>query len=269
MIVKEEFLNTLRQYFSLNLYEVKIWTALLARKVATAGELSDLAVVPRSRTYDVLESLEKKGFVMVKLGKPIKYIAISPKDVIDRVKKRITEKSEERLNKLEALRDSETLKELEQLHEQGIQLVEPNDMSGALKGRYNLYNHLEAMVKNAEDEVIIMTTSTGFLRKVEALKGVFEQLNQRGVSVKLACPKTEKTEAIAQDLGEVANVKYTHDIEARFCIIDGEEVLFMTLHDKDIYPAYDIGVWVNTPFFASTLQQFFELVWKDLEPAAE
>lgn len=261
MVIKEEFLNTLRQYFSLNLYEVKIWTALLSRKVATAGELSDLAIVPRSRTYDVLESLEKKGFVMVKLGKPIKYIAISPADVIDRVKKRVAERSEEKLEKLESLRTSTVLKDLEQLHEQGIQLVEPSDLSGALKGRYNLYNHLEAMVKNAEDEVIIMTTSTGFLRKIEALKGVFETLEERGVSIKIACPKTDKTVEMAKDLGAAVEVRFTEDIEARFCIIDGEEVLFMTLHDKDIYPAYDIGVWVNTPFFAKALQQLFEVAW--------
>jgi HTH-type transcriptional regulator, sugar sensing transcriptional regulator len=262
MVVKEEFLNTLRQYFSLNLYEVKIWTALLSRKVATAGELSDLAIVPRSRTYDVLESLEKKGFVMVKLGKPIKYIAISPADVIDRVKKRVAEKSEEKLDKLESLRTSNILKDLEQLHEQGIQLVEPSDLSGALKGRYNLYNHLEAMVKGAEDEVILMTTSTGFLRKVEALKGVFEELQERGVSIKIACPQTDKTEALVEHIKEFAEVRFTDEIEARFCVIDGEEVMFMTLHDKDIYPAYDIGVWVNTPFFSKALQQLFDISWK-------
>ena len=63
MIVKEEFLSKLRRYFGLNLYEVKIWTALLSRGVSTAGELSDIANVPRSRSYDILESLEKKGFV--------------------------------------------------------------------------------------------------------------------------------------------------------------------------------------------------------------
>ena len=60
LIVKDEFLGKLRRYFALNLYEVKIWTALLSRGVSTAGELSDIANVPRSRSYDVLESLEKK-----------------------------------------------------------------------------------------------------------------------------------------------------------------------------------------------------------------
>ena len=260
MLLKEEFLNMLRQYFSLNLYEVKIWTALLSKKIATAGELSDLAVVPRSRTYDVLESLEKKGFVMVKLGKPIKYISIPPKDVINRVKKKLSEQSEEKIERLEKLRTSQVLKDLENLHEKGIQLIEPSDLSGAIKGRYNLYNHLETMVKNAESEVILMSTSTGFLRKMEALGSIFKDLKNRGVKVKIACPKTEKTIMIAKKIAG-AEIRFTSNIEARFCIIDGEEIMFMTLNDKDIYPAYDIGIWINTPFFSKTIQQLFEFAW--------
>jgi len=265
MLVKEEFLNMLRQYFGLNLYEVKIWTALLSRKKATAGELSDLAGVPRSRAYDVLESLEKKGFVMVSIGKPIKYTAINPKDVIDRVKKKLEERNNQKIERLESLRDSEVLNELEQLHEQGVQLIDPNELSGALKGRYNLYNHLEAMIKSAENEVIIMTTSSGFLRKIEALKEVFEDVVERGVKVRIACPETEKNKQIANDLKEIVEVRFTNEIQARFCIVDGEEFLFMTLNDEDIYPAYDIGIWVNTPFFAKALQQLFDLGWKEMK----
>ena len=88
MIARDDFLSKLRRYFGLNLYEVKIWTALLSRGVSTAGELSDIANVPRSRSYDVLESLEKKGFIVMKLGKPIKYIAVDPNEVVERVKKK-------------------------------------------------------------------------------------------------------------------------------------------------------------------------------------
>src|SRR3989337_2263830 len=129
MIVKEEFLSKLRRYFSLNLYEVKIWTALLSRGVSTAGELSDIANVPRSRSYDVLESLEKKGFVVMKIGKPIKYIAVAPTEAVERIKR------------LEDLKTTDVLQELQTLHSQGIELVEPSDLGGSLKGRHNLYNH--------------------------------------------------------------------------------------------------------------------------------
>ena len=36
------------------------------------------------------------------------------------------------------------------LHKQGIQFVEPTDLSGAVKGRPNIYTHLETMLKDAE-----------------------------------------------------------------------------------------------------------------------
>src|SRR3970282_1923972 len=97
MIVKEEFLSKIRRYFVLNLYEAKIWTALLSRGVATAGELSDIANVPRSRSYDVLESLERKGFVIMKLGKPIKYIAVPPAEVLERVKKAVKDDADKQV----------------------------------------------------------------------------------------------------------------------------------------------------------------------------
>src|SRR5574342_874378 len=103
MIVQKDFLNKLKD-FGLNSYEAKLWTALLSRGIATAGELSDIANVPRSRSYDVLESLEKKGFAITKLGKPIKYVAVPPEEVLERVKKNVTEEAKQMSQRLEELK---------------------------------------------------------------------------------------------------------------------------------------------------------------------
>ena len=156
MIVKEEFLSKLRRYFGLNLYEARIWTALLSRGVSTAGELSDIGNVPRSRAYDVLESLEKKGFIIMKLGKPIKYIAVEPKEVVERVKKYIKQNAEDRVDRLKETGTIEVMKELDFLHKQGIEFIEPSDLSGAIRGRHNIYSHLETMVKGAEKNITII-----------------------------------------------------------------------------------------------------------------
>ena len=74
MITQKELVNKLKDYFDLNVYETKVWLALLSKGIAAAGEVADISGVPRSRAYDVLESLEKKGFALTKLGKPVKYI---------------------------------------------------------------------------------------------------------------------------------------------------------------------------------------------------
>jgi HTH-type transcriptional regulator, sugar sensing transcriptional regulator len=265
MIVKEEFLSKLRRYFNLNLYEVKIWTSLLSRGVSTAGELSDIANVPRSRSYDVLESLEKKGFVIMKLGKPIKYIAIPPKEVVERVKKNVRNSAEDQLKRLEEMKKTEVLGELDNLHNQGVELIEPTDLSGSLKGRHNLYNHLELCIRNAEKTVTIMTTSAGFMRKIEGLQPVFEMLKKRGVKIRIAAPMNKETLKVAKDVDGIAEVRATAT-KGRFCIVDSKELIFMVMDDAEVHPTYDIGIWVNTQFFAEALENLFELGWKEMKP---
>ncbi len=264
MIVKEEFLSKLRRYFSLNLYEVKIWTALLSRGVSTAGELSDIGNVPRSRSYDVLESLEKKGFVVMKLGKPIKYIAVPPAEVLERVKKNVTEDAKESLKRLDDLKSTEVIGELNTLHTQGVELIEPSDLSGSIKGRHNLYNHLELTIKKAEESVTLMTTSQGLMRKVEGLKPLFEKLKRRGVKIRIAAPITKESLKAAKEMSGLAEIRHT-DSKARFCVVDGKEIVFMILDDKEVHPTYDVGIWVNTPFFASAVDNLFDLAWKGMK----
>lgn len=263
MIVKEEFLSKLRRYFALNLYEVKIWAALLSRGVSTAGELSDIANVPRSRSYDVLESLEKKGFVVMKLGKPIKYLAVPPAEVIDRVKKNMKNDAESKIKRLDELKGTEILHELNTLHTQGVELVEPTDLSGSLRGRHNLYNHMEVTIRNAEESIDIMTTSAGFMRKIEGFRPIFENLKKRGVKIRIAAPLNEDTKAAEKEISDIVEVRHC-DTKARFVVVDGKELIFMVLDDAEVHPTYDIGIWVNTPFFATALSTLFDLAWKGM-----
>ncbi len=265
MIVKEEFLTKLRRYFALNLYEVKIWTALLSRGVSTAGELSDIANVPRSRSYDILESLEKKGFVIMKLGKPIKYIAVQPSEVVERVKKNMKTEADEKVKRLEELKKTDVIQELNSLHTQGVELVEPSDLSGSLKGRHNLYNHMELTIRNAEKTVTIMTTSAGLLRKIEGLMPVFEQVKKRGVKIRIAAPlNTKEAEKVAKDMAGIAEIRHT-DAKARIVIVDSKEIIFMVMDDAEVHPTYDIGIWINTPFFAKAMEELFDIAWKDMK----
>ena len=263
MIVKEELLSKLRRYFDLNLYEVKLWTALLSRGVSTAGELSDIADVPRSRSYDVLESLEKKGFVIMKLGKPIKYIAIPPSEVVDRVKKNMNFNAQEKIKRLDTVRGSPLLVELETLHSTGINLVDPTEMSGCLRGRNNLYNHLDLLIKESKKSINIATTEQGFIRKVEGLRASLEKAKKRGVRIRIAAPITKENKKNVESLKGIAEVKHNESVDARFTTIDGKDVVFMTMHDKDVHPSYDIGVWVKTPYFANAMDVFFNTMWNN------
>ncbi len=263
MIIKDEFLSQLRKIFDLNLYEAKVWTALLSRGVSTAGELSNISDVPRSRTYDILESLEKKGFIVMKIGKPIKFVALKPEEVVERVKRNLISNASERSKRLEELKKDSVLGELTSLFDNGIKFVEPSDMSGSLRGRQNMYNHLDMMVRAAEKNITIATTEDGLNRKMETLMPAFEKAKKRGVSIKIAAPITEKNIKIAKDLMRVAEVRDTKgvNLNGRFAIVDSNQLMFMLIDDKHVHPNYDVAVWLTTDYFAKSMEQMFNLAW--------
>ncbi|MFT4250669.1 MAG: TrmB family transcriptional regulator [Candidatus Woesearchaeota archaeon] len=258
MILSKDFIQKLSQ-LGLNSYEAKLWTALLSQGVSTAGELSDIANVPRSRSYDVLESLEKKGFIIQKLGKPIKYVALPPEEVLERVKKQIRQEAEIQTKKMEGLKGTDILQELTTLHTQGVEMVEPTDLSGSLRSREGIYDHLSLLIKEAEKEILIMSSPEGLRRKLDYLETELEKASQRGVQIK-AIISGEITNA-----PEFINVHVTEKIRARFMIADGKEMVFMLLPDQEVHPAYDVGIWVNTPYFAQAITDVFDIAFPALK----
>jgi len=264
MIVNEQFLKKLRSIFDLNIYEVKIWTALLSRGVASAGELADISNVPRSRSYDVLESLEKKGFIVMKLGKPIKYLAVKPEEILKRVKKKIETQANEQISALEEVKETNVFEEIDLLYKQGIEKLEPSDLSGVLKGRKNVYEHLKTIISNAEKTVFIQTTEKTLLSKLDNLKNVLKKAKSRGVKIKIVAPVKELS-FLSKEIRDLAEFRSCDDTKARFMIVDGQELMFMLADDQEVHEAYDLGIWVNTPYFAQSLTQLFEMNWKSLK----
>lgn len=262
MIVQEHFLKKLRSAFDLNIYEVKIWTALLSRGIASAGELSDISGVPRSRSYDILESLEKKGFIITKIGKPIKYIAVKPEEIVRRIKGSLVRDTETKLKVLEKVKQEDIFKDIELLFKQGIEHIDPSTLSGAIKGRNNIYSHLENMIGNAKKSIVIVTSPSGFLRKMNVLKSRLNKLSSKGVKIKIGTKLTDEVKEVMKELNGVQISDM--NIDARFCIIDGKEIMFMISDDK-IHENYDSAVWVTTPFFATALENLFNSCLKNKE----
>ncbi len=262
MLLEREKFGQIKD-FGLNSYESKLWTALLAKGAATAGELSDMANVPRSRTYDVLESLEKKGFLIMKIGKPIKYLAVDPEHVLERVRKKILEDAQQQSMILSQLETSDVLQELKLLHQTGIDNINPTDLSGTFKNRRALINYIERSIKNAKKTVTIQTTESGLFLEKE-LKSALKKAKQNNVKVKIAAPVSLQNREQAKDLMKYADVRSTSSLNRMF-IVDSEEVVFLLMDDKEVHKSYDASIWVKSPFFAGALQQMFDQSWNGMK----
>jgi len=254
MIINQELVKQIKDYFGLNIYETKVWLALLGKGVASAGEIAEISRVPRSRTYDVLESLEKQGFAMMRLGKPVRYIAVKPNVIIEKLKTNTIRDADEKIKTLLKLRETKEYSELEELYTVGIKPVRHEDITSAIKGKSLIYNHLKELLENSKKEVLICTSVSEIQSKSRFFSAIFDRLNSANIKIKIALSGDEK------DIKKI-NTKFRikaklMNIDSRFFIADNEQVLFII--SKGASPDEEIAVWLNAPFFTSALSFMFE-----------
>ncbi|MEM5804412.1 MAG: helix-turn-helix domain-containing protein [Candidatus Aenigmatarchaeota archaeon] len=263
MVATQNMLDSLKQ-IGLNLYERKLWVALLSRGTATAGTLSSLAKVPHSRTYDVLESLADKGFVMIQNTKPLKYVAIPPKEALERGKKRLKEKTDVAISRIEQIEKSPTLKELESIHKKGVTLIEPGEMTGSLKGRDAFHDQIGSMLKGAKKKVAIMTTPDGLRELHEKHGELLKKAAARGVKIRIATHH-KSDDSIVMGLKKFAEVRKIDSAAGRFAIVDDQHVVMALTDDKEVDPSQDLALWTQGEHVGSdVIGPMFEHMWKNL-----
>ncbi|MBI4362946.1 MAG: TrmB family transcriptional regulator [Euryarchaeota archaeon] len=83
----------------LNHYEIRTYLALLSsdRESLQASELSGASGVPMARIYDIMDSLEKKGFARIGLGRPTLYQALAPEEALENYRRKMEMEFDRRL----------------------------------------------------------------------------------------------------------------------------------------------------------------------------
>ncbi len=244
MVVSTEVLDALKG-IGLNLYERKIFVALLAKGIATAGEVSGIAKVPRSRSYDILESLAEKGFVIMQPSKPIRYIALDPSDALERVQSNMEVKHAETLQRMEKMKTSPVLAELQKVFKTGFSLVQPFEMTGTIKGRHSINQHVKSLLKGAKSNVTFLTTENGLQDLHSAHFNTLKKLSKRGVKIKVYAPLKDKVKA--GKLKEVADLNHVDASKGRVVTIDDQHVVFSLTNDTEVHPTQDVAFWTNSP----------------------
>ena len=265
MIGSAKVMDALKS-IGLNLYERRLWVALLARGTSTAGELSEIANVPRSRAYDILQSLADKGFVIVQTGKPIKYVAVPPEEALERAKKKMEEEIRAMQERIESLKSSPVINELNGYYKKGLKLISPEDMTGALKG-HSVTQQLDTMFRDASKKISIVTTPEGLEELARKHIDVLRKARERGVEIKIAT--TGKAPAI-DTLANVAQIRAMDKkfpLSGKFFIVDGKEMVLSLTDPKAVHASQDMALWSRSEYAAgNVLEPLFNLVWNNSKP---
>jgi sugar-specific transcriptional regulator TrmB len=252
---KTDLIKKIRYHFGLNIYESNVWLALLNKGTATVGEIAEVSGVPRSRVYDVLESLEKQGFAIAQLGKPARYMAVKPSTVVERLKSNMLKQAEEKITILSKIKSSEEYRKLELLHNKGIEPIKPEQLSSYFRGRENIYTYMKQMLNDAKKEVVLITTTTALKRKLPFLKPIFNRLKNNKISIMVGATPGDKDKTVKVNFTRELGVPVKKvNINTRFCVVDGHKTLFMITPDKE--EENDTAILVKSPFFSKALITF-------------
>ena len=258
MILNQELISRIKDHFELNIYETKVWLALLSKGIASAGDIAKISRVPRSRTYDVLENLEKKGFAIEKLGKPIMYIGVKPRGILERLKNNVKKDADERINFLANIRETEEFAALEKLYKDSSEPFKKEELPLSLKGKDAVSNYAKELIARAKKEVIICNSAENIKSRIKLFKRTVDSLKKSNVEVKIVLFGEKE---IIEELSKFLGVKIKRvDANAKFFMIDRKEILFYLSKENE----EENAILINSEFFTKAFSDIFELSLKSL-----
>ena len=219
-VEKEEILSLLKR-IGMTDYESRAYLGLVMRSHGTAEEVADVADIPRTSAYKVLESLSRREMVLSRGGRPAVYYPVPPREI----REKLLADAERALQRLERLQGI--------LSERGIpQLVY------TIVGKERILSKVGDMIDTAKTTLLI---SGPTLREV-LQDGRIANAVKRGVAVKVVAEATTK-------VPDNVEVVRKQDMVAIDVIVDSEQALLAS-------PDLSICGYTDNPFLVAHFEYF-------------
>ncbi len=251
----EDYIAKIRRMFGLNLYEAKVWLALLSQGKSTSGKLSNIANIPKSRTYDILVSLENGGFVVRDLSKPISYRAIPPQELIEKLEEKAKESIEQKIEKLNKIKDSAVLNDLQSLYNKGIKYIDENKVASSYQGLDNIYFKIKKSIGSAKNEIVLITTEQSLEKKIDALGRALKKAKANNVTVHVYAPVKDVNETLLNEIKQFGKLNKTDIDIGRFIIVDENEMFIFTENENETHPSNEVVLHVRGKYLPEKIKK--------------
>jgi sugar-specific transcriptional regulator TrmB len=162
-------------------YEAKVYAALVGLGEGTVRQVHEASKVPRSRVYDVLETLVSKGFVEERHGNPMCYRAVEPHRIIAKLRTDFEATSKDAISNLERL---------------NIDAVRSVSPIWYVRGDWSIQSRLEEMIARTSKELMI------FAAKSQYLKDIAPRIEELSRNATVTCVVRDGGRYFADKLGK-------------------------------------------------------------------
>jgi sugar-specific transcriptional regulator TrmB len=225
-------------------YETRAYLSLLEKGATTASKVSEHANVPYSKIYETLNSLERKGWIETKRGRPSRYYPKSPSEALSAVRLRL----EDAVKSWEQT----VLSELQPLYEKR-EIREKPDI-WILRGEFNTLAKLQEMLSKAKSKLMIAApTPTKAL--MEAVVPMLIRLQGSRVKILLMTSKDMGKKGI-EKMGDVAEIRVRDHMFGGGIIVDGKEALLVLGEKKPT-----LIIWSDHVGLVKFAMDYFQYLW--------
>ena len=233
-------------------YEIRTFSVLLKSGELTASDLSQKSGVPYSKIYEVLGTLEEKGWIGSDDSRPTKYFAKSPSTGLDTTRQKM--ESDFAQNK------SVIINELVPLYEKSGTSEKPDIW--VLSGAINIAAKILEMVESCRNEVMVALPEAGQELIRQALPKL-RSLHDRGVNITvLTSDKMDKESLKA--ITRLATVKVKKGLFGGGIISDKRYVVILLGPEMGGAQSTDlVAIWADHVGLAGFARQYFEYLLED------
>jgi HTH-type transcriptional regulator, sugar sensing transcriptional regulator len=254
----------------LNNYEAKVYLALIERDSLSVSEVSKISSVPRSRVYDILDSLVSNGLATFRPGKFKKYSAANPAIFEGKLINRIQEKYVEQKNTVEKAA-SFFKKRFESKIDNG---AHPLDYIEILKDPFQIRKRFSELIDKAEKEVLGFAKppfSAPFVETIEERANTDIASLARGVIHKAIYEIPTEKDEIEQRYNEIERsikvgeqAKVIAELPMKMAIFDEKIALFQLIDHVSVGQSFTLQI-VEHPALAKSLKMLFNHVWEQAQ----
>ena len=235
-------------------YETKVYLSLLETGSMTASNISKKSGVPYSKIYEVINSLEDKGWLESNSSRPQKFFPKSPLTALEAMRMRIEND----------IRDNENLivGELMPIYQKSGVREKPEIW--VVRGIYNIAAKVSEIIQTCQHELLIALPQVAE-NIAKPVQPMLRMLHERGVRITVLASEETTTDTV-RAISRIAEVRLKNNMFGGGVIGDSKQVMILLGEGRNgnmnVEP---IAIWAEHTGLAGFAKDYFHYLWADAD----
>ena len=233
-------------------YEIRVYLSLLDAGSMTAADISKKSGVPYSKIYEVLNTLEEKGWLESDSSRPQKFFPKSPSSALESM----------RLHHENNFRESQSTVVNELMPMYTKSGIKERPEIWVARGVFNIAAKVNEIIQNSQQELLVALPHVAE-NVAKPLQPVIRTLHDRGVKIHVLASAKINPDTV-KALSRVAEVRLKDGLFGGGVIGDGKHVVILLGEGTGEGGSFEpIAIWADHAGLAGFAKGYFQYLWDD------